>query len=203
VTSGRKNWLVLGGVALPAAAAAAAYLVVAGASDEHLNLTLRFSARASFMIYLLVFVARPLLQLTNSPWARWLARERRSLGIAFAAMHTVHLGLIAWRFGTIPSLDYPLANAAIGGTAYLLMYAMLITSFDGPARAIGPRHWRRLHKLGLYYIGFIFLSTLLPEPGVALYTFERAWFVALTGLAATIRLTAWLARARRTRGNDV
>ena len=146
------------------------------------------------MIYLVVFVARPLRRLFPGKYSTALLRERRSLGVSFAAMHSVHLGLIAYRYGTIPGLEYPITDALVGGTAYALMYLMLITSFDAPARALGPTNWRRLHKTGLYFVGLIFLSTLLPDPGEDIYTLERAWFVILTGGAIFLRLTAYFAK---------
>lgn len=193
MTSSRKNFLIFIGVALPAALFSVLYLNAAGHDDDNIRMLQRLTARLSFMTYLLVFIARPLRQLLKTDSTRWLLRERRSFGIAFAAMHSVHLGLIAHRFSTIPDLSYALANGILGGTAYLLMYLMLLTSFDAPARALGPLAWRRLHKLGLYYIGIVFVATLLPENGNELLAPERIWLVILTAGALVIRLTAYFA----------
>lgn len=168
-------------------------LAVTGVTDDNLRLVLSLTARVAFMIFLLVFIARPLRQLVRTDLTKRLLKERRSFGIAFAAVFTVHLGLIVYRFSTVPGLEYPLTSAIVGGTAYALTYAMLVTSFDGPARAIGPRAWRSLHKTGLYYIGAIFLVTLLPEPGQPILAVERLWFVVLTSAAIVIRLTAYFA----------
>ncbi|MDH3748066.1 MAG: hypothetical protein OER97_07635 [Gammaproteobacteria bacterium] len=197
LTSNQKNLLILFGVIVPTTVAAIVYLQAAGITDDNLNMLLRLTARISFMIYLVVFVARPMRELFANITTKWLLRERRSLGIAFAAMHTVHLGLIAYRFNTIPGLDYEPSNSIVGGTAYALLYLMLITSFDAPARALGPKSWKRLHKIGLYYIGLIFVSTLLPDPGDEIFTLERAWFVLLTASAIFIRLTAYFARRKK------
>lgn len=197
LSSNNKNWLVLFGVALPATFFSLIWLNAVGHDDDNLNLLLRVTARLSFMTYLVIFIARPLRQLSAGNATKWLVRERRSLGIAFAAMHTVHLGLIAYRYSTIPGLEYPLSSAAFGGSAYLLIYLMLITSFDAPARALGPKNWRRLHKTGLYFVGLVFLSTLLPEAGDPLFTIERAWFVVLVAGALFIRLTAYFAKRKR------
>lgn len=197
MTSNGKNVAILAAVALPTSIICIAVLGAAGASDEHLRTLLTLTARLSFLIFLAIFVARPLAQIAPSRATGRLLRERRSLGVAFAAMHTVHLALIAYRYSTVPGLEYPLVDALFGGTAYAFVYLMLLTSFDGPARALGRTAWRRLHKAGLYYIGFIFIATLLPEPGEPVYTFERAWFVALTGLAVFVRLTAWFAHRQQ------
>lgn len=179
---------------LPVGLGCVAFLGWRGVSDDNLRFLLTLTARIAFMIFLVVFVARPIAQLVPRPSTRWLLAERRSIGIAFAAVHSVHLGLIAVRFSVVPGLEYGIVEVLFGGTAYLLMYLMLVTSFNGPARAIGRTAWRRLHKTGLYFIGFIFVVTLLPEPQEPLFTIEGAWFVALTAGAAFIRLTAYFAR---------
>lgn len=200
MTSNRKNLAVLLGVTLPTVTLLALWLNAAGASDDNLNIVLRLTARLSFMIYLVIFVARPLRQLIITGTTRWLLRERRSLGIAFATMHSIHLGLIAYRYNTIPDIDFQASGSVPGMLAYTFIYLMLITSFDAPTRALGPKLWRLLHKTGLYFIGLIFVATLLPEEGEPIYTFERAWFVVLTGAAAFVRLTAWFAgRKKRNR----
>lgn len=79
---------------------------------------------------------------------------------------------------------------------------MLLTSFDTPARMIGAKYWRQLHKTGLYFVGFVFVATLLPEPGDPVYTMERAWFTILAGGAIVIRLTAWLATRQKRLNNN-
>ena len=194
MTSNNKNFAIIAGVMLPGLALSWAYLKIAGHSDDNLLMLLRLTARLSFMIFLIVFAARPLRALFTTNLTRWLVKERRSLGIAFASMHSVHLALIACRFSSVPDLEYPASSGVIGGAAYLLMYLMLITSFNAPAKAIGPKAWKILHKTGLYFIFAIFVSTLLPEAGEPIYTWERAWFVALTALAVFFRLTAFFAR---------
>ena len=197
LSSNQKNFAVLFGVALPVALACLLYLRAYELNDDNLVLLLTLTARVAFMIFLVIFIARPLRQLLPNDLTKWLLRERRSIGIAFAAVHTVHLGLIFTRLDVASLLDRPLIGTAVGATAYLLMYLMLLTSFNAPASRIGPRNWRRLHKTGLYFIGFVFFATLLPEPGQPVYTFERAWLYTLTGLAVVIRLTAWFAIRRR------
>lgn len=196
LSNNRKNLAVLFGVSLPVALACALYLQYDGFTDDNLVLLLTLTARIAFLVYLVIFVARPLRQLFPTGVTKWLLRERRSLGITFAAVHTVHLGLIVTRHDPQALLERPLIGTAVGATAYLLMYMMLLTSFDAPARRIGTKNWRRLHKTGLYFVGFVFLATLLPEPGQPFFTFDRAWLYVLTGAAVFVRLTAWFATRR-------
>lgn len=193
MTGAKKNLAVFFGTLLAVTLLSVGLLTVTGVTDDNLRIVLSLTARIAFMIFLLVFIARPLRQLVQTDLTKRLLRERRAFGVAFAAVFTVHLGLIAYRFATVPGLEYPLSSAIVGGTAYAFTYAMLVTSFDGPARAIGPHGWRRLHKTGLYYIGAIFLFTLLPEAGQPIVSVERLWFVVLTSAAIIVRLTAYFA----------
>jgi hypothetical protein len=46
-----------------------------------------------------------------------------------------------------------------GAAAYVLLTAMAATSNDAAVRALGPRAWKRLHTVGIYWIWFMFLET--------------------------------------------
>jgi hypothetical protein len=154
-------------------------------------LTLRLTALTSFLIYLFLFVARPLQQLVDSRISRSMKRNRRYFGIALAGSHTVHLILITmFVFGT----GVPSGVLVSGGIAYAFLYLMLITSFDAPAAAIGPVAWRRLHKAGLYWIGGIFTFTLsknfIANPGSLVHQI----IVVLILAAISVRVIAFLKR---------
>lgn len=157
MTSNQKNWMVLLLTMLVIGAVVLTIMEKNGVDEGIMTLTLRLTALTSLLIYLLIFVARPLHQLVDSKKTRSMKRNRRYFGIALAGSHTVHLVLIInFVFGT----GIPLQTLVIGGVAYSLLYLMLITSFDTPAAAIGPVAWRRLHKTGLYWIGGTFVFTL-------------------------------------------
>ena len=157
MTSAQKNWTVLLSTMLAASAVVLTIFDKNGTDEATVVLTLRLTAFASFLIYLLVFVARPLRQLLDSRLTRALKDNRRYFGIAFAGSHTVHLMLIV---NYVLGPGVPFQTLFIGGVAYSFLYLMLITSFDAPAAAIGPVVWRRLHKAGLYWIGGTFTFTL-------------------------------------------
>ncbi len=95
------------------------------------------SARTAFLIYLIVFVARPLRQLFVTDMTAWLLRERRSFGLAFATVHLVHAALLVYFADTLAGFEFRFPNDLIGGGVYLLIVLMVITSFDGPARTLG------------------------------------------------------------------
>ena len=164
-----------------------------GTDEATVVLTLRLTAFSSFLIYLLVFVARPLRQLLDSRLTRALNDNRRYFGIALAGSHTVHLMLIV---NYVLGPGVPFQTLFIGGVAYSFLYLMLITSFDAPAAAIGPVAWRRLHKAGLYWIGGTFTFTLgnnfIANPDSLVHQIVVAIILA----AISVRVIAFLKRER-------
>ena len=172
-----------------------------GANEATASLTLRFTAWTSFLIFLLVFVTRPLRQLFKSQLSGKLLKNRRSFGIAFAGSHTVHLILIVWFFTSVSATGPSPQILVDGGGAYVLLYLMLVTSFDKPTVAIGHTAWRRLHKIGLYWLGAVFTVTFVPkflaQPGNLIYLLATI----LIAFALGIRVVAFL-RGRKTEGSN-
>ena len=189
MTSNQKNWTVLLTTMLIIGSLVMTVLQKSDASEQSVIQMLRLTAWISFLIYLLAFAARPARQLFKTALTKTMLMNRRYIGIAFAGSHTVHLVLIIL-FVLDPNNLPP--TVLVGGTAYALLYLMLITSFDAPAAAIGPVAWRRLHKTGLYWIGATFTFTVIA--GV-LRAPEDPWsllFAALLMIAITLRVIAYL-----------
>lgn len=161
-----------------------AYLQMHGTTEESLGLTLRLSAWAGLLIYLMIFVSRPLLQLGGGKIAKALVDNRRLIGVTFAAVMIVHLVLLLMLNGFVPNLP--------GGGAYLFILLMLLTSFDRAVVALGPRRWKILHKIGLYWIGAIFVATivgaLVAQPDSNLHIGFATLFLA----AIAVRVTAFI-----------
>jgi DMSO/TMAO reductase YedYZ heme-binding membrane subunit len=188
VSSNRKNLAVLLSCLL--LTGAVSLLIVAGDdfSEESFAFVLRWGARFALLIYLAVFVARPLRQLSNHPLGRSLARNRRFIGIGFAAVMTVHLAFLLWYVG--PTVNLP------GFITYALIYLMLITSFDRPTAWLGPKRWRLLHKAGIYWLAIaysVFMFDGLLETGETVY----AVFAALIVLALALRVAAFVKTRRK------
>ena len=175
--------------------AAATYLLAAGIDDETISLTLRISGRIAFAILIVAFAARPMQQLVRAPWTAKLLRNRRQLGVAFAGIHTAHFGLILMRINQVPEFGASSPFSLSGGLTYGVILAMLITSFSGPARAIGPRAWKILHKLGIFFLVAAFLQTQLPRSFDEL-EFVNGLLIAMTAAALIVRIAAWT-RSRR------
>lgn len=169
------------------------FLAVADASEENVRLLLRISARMAFVVLLVVFVARPLRDMFHTPLTLSLLRNRALFGAAFAGIHTGHLALLVLRVRMFPDFDLFAAGNIPGALTYLLIYAMLLTTFSGPRRAIGPGAWRVLHKLGLFWLIYAFAQTQLPE-SVDDLSGMNWWLVALLIAALIVRMTAWFAK---------
>ena len=170
------------------------WLLTGEVVDERILVPLRRSVDFAFVLYLIVLVARPLQQLLRKDWTAALLRNRRLIGVAFAAAMTVHLALIAYRFGTQPELEYPIPSLLFGGTTYSVFYLMLITSFDGPKKALGPKAWKRLHRLGLVLGGVVFGLVRWLE---SLTDPSQLVFAVPFAIAVLIRATAWQRSRRR------
>ena len=184
--SDRKNWQVMVFVLLVTGGLPALWLASVPMTDENIRVPLRLTAQLAFALYLIVLVARPLQQLLRSNWTASLLRNRRLVGVAFATTMTSHLGLITWRFASQPELEFAFG---IGGAAvYAVFYLMLITSFEAPRRAIGPKAWKILHRTGLVLAAFIFGLPRsfedLSDPDYLKYGIPFA-------IAVLIRITAW------------
>jgi len=147
-----------------AALGAGAVVVSALASradpDEGWLRAAQLTARFSFALFMLVFVARPWHQLWPSGATRWAMRRRRALGLAFAAAHFIHLFALT-RFRVETDQPPNLGQIVVGGGAYLMLVAMVATSNDAAVRRLGRGNWQRLHRVGLWWIWFVFFQAYL------------------------------------------
>ena len=151
-----RNWNVFLLAVILTGGAALAWLSGVEMTDADIRVTVRLSAAFAFLFYLASIAARPLHQLLHRPWTSALLKNRRLFGVAFAGIMTAHLMLIIMRFTTTPGLDYPTSSIILGGSVYAIIYLMFITSFDRPARALGPKAWKLLHRTGLIAIAVVF-----------------------------------------------
>jgi len=138
-------------------------LATAGAGDAGLHLGIRATAQTSFVLFTGAFIASALHRAWPTPLSRWLLANRRYLGVSFAVSHFIHLAFIVAL--TLTSTEFKLnaATVVVGGGAYMFIAAMTATSFDRTAAWMGPRAWRRLHTIGVYYIWTVFFISYAPR----------------------------------------
>jgi methionine sulfoxide reductase heme-binding subunit len=157
-----------------------------GLSERGLQLAARYTVRVSFPLFLLAYLAGPLVALWRTNLTRWLQKHRRYVGLNFAIAHTIHLGALTSYFVFLD--QSPDAATMIGGgLAYALMFAMAATSNDWSVKKLGA-NWRRLHSVGLHYLWFIFLITYMGRlsGGEGGNTTEDLFVVGVVGSALVL-----------------
>ena len=169
---------------------------------EGVRMVIRFTARTSLLLFCLAFGAAALARLWPNAWTRWQRRNRRYLGVSFAASHGLHAIAIACFAVMSPALFAQATSPAsyiFGGIGYAFIVAMTATSFDRTAAAIGPRAWRILHLAGGYYLCFQFMVSFgkrIPAmPSYALFLVPLLAVMALRLIAMALARTPRTARA--------
>ena len=141
-----------------AALSVAAALWMHGDAADGWQAATRWTARFALIPFVIVFAAMPLMRHARGTMLGIL-RNRRGLGLAFAAAHFIHAGtFVTWyvltgRWPTVVTL-------VGGGLAYAFILAMALTSTDAARRAMG-RWWTHLHRWGLRYVWLIFFNSYL------------------------------------------
>ena len=162
-------------------------------------MVIRFTARTSLLFFCLAFSAAALARLWPNAWTRWQRRNRRTLGVTFAASHGIHSVAIA-AFAMMDPAGYAAATSLtsyiFGGIGYAVIIAMTATSFNRSARALGASAWRRLHLIGGYYLLFQFMVSFGKRiPDMPLYAL---FLVPLLAVFALRMISMAAARTPRT-----
>lgn len=136
------------GIAL---ALAVVTLTAAGTEAKGIRVALRLTARWSFVLFWVAYTGRALTVLFG-PALTVLAQRGREFGLAFAAAHVVHIGLVVW-------LSWVLARPPLSGALLVFFlvgifwtYLLMALSFGGLSKVLGPWRWRLVRILGLNYI---------------------------------------------------
>ena len=172
-------------------------LVVIGVSTPEATVTMiRSSVQFASPWIFLAFVARPLVQLYPSDFSHWLLRNRRYIGLSFAAGFAWQAVFIAVLLALYPDYYWQVlhntADLVLRMLSYLLLLALTITSFYPVRRAMRPRSWRVLHLVGVWY----FLAAIWVSYAAGLLSGDTriiAIVYVIAGLIAlTVRLAAYL-----------
>ncbi|MCP3725265.1 hypothetical protein M3I53_19420 [Paraburkholderia sp. CNPSo 3272] len=133
---------------------------------ESLQYAIRATARTSFILFLTVFLATSFARLVPSALTRALVRERRYIGLSFAASQFLHAVALIIYIRTAPDSFWvgrtPATNIP-GSIGYLMILLLTVTSFAMPARLVGPANWRRLHLAGVWIFAVIFAASFLTR----------------------------------------
>lgn len=184
-----NGWPIVGWATLVVSAIVAVILAVEGTGAEGLGMAIRATARTSVVFFTAAFAASALRRRWKTPTTAWLLRNRRQLGVSYAASHLIHLILILTVAGwTVDGLVHvrPMGTIIGGGIAYVFIALMTLTSFDTTAAWLGPKRWRRLHVTGAYYNWFIFAQSFFRM------AFKSAVYWPFAALVAGAMALRWL-----------
>jgi len=151
-----NGWPLFGVIAGLSFAIILAGLAITGTSTPEATVDMiRLSVQlASPWIYL-AFVATALGQLFPSSFSSWLLRNRRYVGLAFAAgfgWQAVFIAvLLALHGDYYATVLHDTAEFITRMLSYALLMALTVTSFFPVRRAMDPKHWRLLHRVGIWY----------------------------------------------------
>ena len=185
------------------ALAIAALLTVAvllefGTGEEGTRIALRVTARWSYLLFWPAYAGAALATLIG-PALQPLARRARELGLAFAAAHLPHLGLVIWLYSISEQPPVSTFQLVFFGVAAFFTYLLAVLSLGSLTASLKPDAWRVLRTVGVEYIALVFLVDFLRNPvsGGRLHVLAYAPFVALGILGIVLRVTALVRRARR------
>jgi DMSO/TMAO reductase YedYZ heme-binding membrane subunit len=152
------------------------------------------SVRCALPFFLVAFTASSIAVLWPGRVSRWVLRNRRSFGLAFAVGMAWHLGFVAYfMIGFHKHLNRVALTTDFIGLAFLV--ALTTTSFPRIARHLPPGWWRRLHKTGVYAIWLLASYIYLLN----VHYSKDAIHVTALGvliLAWCLRAAAWLRTLR-------
>ena len=150
-----ERWTVFAVLSSGVAASALALAAADRFDPDGLRMAIRFTARTSLALFCLAYAASSLRRLWPVTATSWLLRNRRYIGLSFAASHVAHGCAITALASTAPDVYRALTTPAsyvFGGLGYLAIAAMAATSFDTTAAWLGAARWRRLHAICGFYL---------------------------------------------------
>lgn len=182
-------------ITIAIAAMCAAIVAAIGPGPEAAHAVVRWTARTSFVLFALTYVARPAAQLWPSPVTKPILARRKWIGLGFAVSHLAHLfGIIAIAWpdpaAFVRSQD-PTIGVAVA--TFIVLFAMAITSIEAVKRRMPRRAWNGLHKTGIHLawipFAFTYIGLATGAPG---YIVPAVLVIAI----AVVRGAAFV-RARR------
>ena len=102
-------------------------------------------------LFLIAFVASSLFKLFPNELTKWILKRRRAFGLSFVVSHLMHAVAIF----NLAKLDFALfkqltniVSYVAGGSCYLVIILLGVTSFHPVRRLIAPQTWAKLHTFG-------------------------------------------------------
>ena len=169
---------------------------------ESVSSMIQLSVRCAVPLLYVTFAASSVQTLFRGPLGGWLFRNRKYLGLCFAAAMGWQLFFILW-LTTVHSdyyinEVYVLRDAIEGVVGYTFLIAMTVTSFAFARRRMKPKTWRLLHLSGIYFLWAYAFSVYwwalfyYKNPLLLDYIYYWSGF-----LAWALRVAAWNKKRRK------
>jgi sulfoxide reductase heme-binding subunit YedZ len=162
-----NGWPLFWMIAVLTCAAMMLGLALIGVSTPEAAVNMiRLSVQLASPWVFLAFVATPMTQLFPGNFSKWLLRNRRYMGLSFAAGFGWQAVFIAVLL-TLHNVYYweELHNATdlyLRMASYVFLFALTITSFFPVRRRMRPKHWRWLHLAGIWYFWAAIWASYAP-----------------------------------------
>jgi len=176
-------------------------------SGPAVSAMIQASVRCAVPWLFLAFAASSVQILWPGPLGLWLSRNRKFLGLCFAAAMAWQGFFILWMVLIYSDfyIDevYVMRDAIEGVVGYLFLTAMTLTSFMPVRKHMTPKSWKLLHKSGIYFLWAYAFSVYwwnlfyYDSPGWLDYTYYWAAFAAWS-----LRAAAWTKKRRKQRAKS-
>jgi DMSO/TMAO reductase YedYZ heme-binding membrane subunit len=192
-------WLISGPVSI---AIIATMLRTDLSGGEGVSSMIQLSVRCAIPWLYLAFAASSVQVLFPREPGRWLLRNRKYIGLCFAAAMAWQLTFIVWL--TTVHTEYYVQEVYVlrdvfeGVIGYFFLIAMTLTSFKFWRMRLNPRQWKHLHKIGIYSLWIYAFSVYwwalyyYPSPLFIDYAFYWVGF-----FAWFLRALAWRKKRRQ------
>jgi hypothetical protein len=192
-----NDWKLFALVVIPMSAAVALGMTTVDLSSPlGVSAMIQFSVRLAVPWLFLAFAISSLNVIFPGSLTGWLLRNRRIVGLCFAAGMAWQLFFILWlvigHWGYYVEEAYSYFDLAEQLPGYLILIAMTLTSFRFGRSKLNAMQWRILHKGGVYFLWGVVWSTYWFE----LYYYDDIQFIDYVyywlGFAAwAVRVVAW------------
>jgi len=174
-------------------------LTLWGTGEEGTVLGLRLTARWSYTWFWPAYTATAWATVLG-PRLRPVAMHARELGLAFAAAHLVHVGLVAWLYHIA---GHPPGRGTLEffGVAVFFTYLLALLSFRRLAGWLPRGAAFVIRTVGVEYIALAFLVDFVSPPFefTLRYAVGYGPFLALIVLGYAVRLIALMRRHAESR----
>jgi hypothetical protein len=136
-------------------------LIVLGGSERGVRWALLATGRLAFLFFWFAYAGGAIASLFG-PVALALKQYARGLGLGFASVLFVHLGLVVWLWllGAVPSVS----TFIFFGIAAAFTYLLAFFSFSRVQMALGFKFLSLVRTVGLNYIALAFAVDFLNDP---------------------------------------